>query len=119
MNGFRAAPILPARDLAETVAFYRALGFRRYGNAYENYLMMMDNWELHFFPHPDLVVEDSFAAAYLRCSDIVMLDAEWAAVELPADGIPRMIRAEQKAWGVKELAIIDPNGTLLRVGEEK
>lgn len=37
---------------------------------------------------------------------------------LPAAGIPRLVRAENKPWGMRELALVDPNGNLIRAGQE-
>ena len=58
------------------------------------------------------------ARAYLRPADVDALDAEWAALGLPAAGIPRLVRAEDKPWGMRELALIDPDGNLIRAGQE-
>lgn len=37
---------------------------------------------------------------------------------LPTAGIPRLVRAENKPWGMRELALVDPNGNLIRAGQE-
>ena len=44
----------------------------------------------------------------------------WADVyrdlDLPRKGIPRFEDIEDKDWGMREFAVVDPDGTLLRVG---
>jgi hypothetical protein len=37
-------------------------------------------------------------------------------LNLSETGIPRLIRVEDKPWGMRELAVIDPDGNLIRVG---
>lgn len=56
------------------------------------------------------------AGAYLRAEDVDALGAEWAAAGLPAEGIPRLVPAGDKPWGMRELALIDPDGNLIRAG---
>lgn len=115
----RAVPILPAKDLATTHAFYEALGFAQVGGTYDHYLMVMRGaWELHFFLHPELDVTTNVGAAYLRSTRVAALHDEWSKLELPTDGQPRYHPAEAKEWGMFELAVIDPNGNLLRVGQD-
>lgn len=36
---------------------------------------------------------------------------------LPGAGIPRRTATEEKPWGMREIAIVEPNGTLFRVGQ--
>jgi len=51
-----------------------------------------------------------------RIEDARILSAEYAALELPNEGIPRFISVEDKPWGVCELAVVDLDGNLLRFG---
>ncbi len=111
-----ACPILPSRDLAATQAFWAALGFACTGE-YPDYLILArDGVELHFFRWPDHDPVTCYAGAYLRLTDAAAIDAEWGALALPATGIPRLIRVEDKPWGMRELAVIDPDGNLIRLG---
>lgn len=114
----KLSPILPARDIAETEAFWQRLGFTTsYRDA--NYLLMKrEAAEVHFFRQPELDPFKCDHGAYLRPSDIDALDAEWAALGLPATGIPRLERAADKPWGMRELALLDPGGNLIRAGQE-
>lgn len=113
------AAILPCRDFDETSAFYRALGFRETGRwgDYGYMIIVRDQVEIHFFGHPELDPKTSDHAAYIRTEDVDGVNAEVAAAGLPTEGIPRFHPVEDKDWGMRELAIIDPNGNLLRVGQ--
>lgn len=111
-----ACPILPSRDFAVTRAFWGRLGFACTAE-YPDYLIVQrDGVELHFFLWPDHDPARCYAGAYLRLSDPVALDAEWGPLDLPATGIPRLIRVQDKPWGMRELAVIDPDGNLIRLG---
>lgn len=114
------APILPARDFDETAAFYTGLGFTetgRWGGVSGYLILATEKVELHFFEHAELDATSNFAAAYIRSSDVNAFAQDIQAMNLPASGIPRLHPVEDKSWGMRELAIIDPNGTLLRIGE--
>ena len=110
-------PILPSRDLAATRAFWGQLGFQDAGVDHADYLILArDGVELHFFRWPAHDPASCYAGAYLRVSNPAPLDAEWGALGLPDAGIPRLILVEDKPWGMRELAVIDPDGNLIRVG---
>ncbi len=110
-------PILPSRDLDATRAFWDRLGFRDAGERHDDYLILArDGVELHFFRWPDHDPSQCYVGAYLRVSGPDALDTEWGALNLSETGIPRLIRVEDKPWGMRELAVIDPNGNLIRVG---
>lgn len=114
----KLSPIMPARDIPETEAFWSKLGFRTVYRDDEYLLMKREGAEAHFFLHRALDPFKCDHGAYLRPSDINALDAEWAALGLPQEGIPRLDRAEDKPWGMRELALLDPNGNLIRAGQE-
>ncbi|MEO1746616.1 MAG: VOC family protein [Pseudomonadota bacterium] len=115
----RLAPILPSRDYDATQAFYERLGFeiiRRTEPPDHTWMILAkgDLW-LHFFPHD----HDPFASnwmVYLHLND----PDEWADryrdMDFPPEGIPRVTEIEDKDWGMREFAIVDPDGTLIRAG---
>ena len=113
------APILPSRDFDETVAFYEKVGFRETGRWEDmGYLIMvMEKVELHFFGYPDLDVTTNYCGADIRTTNVDGLGNRIAALGLPSEGIPRVHLPEDKPWEMREMAIIDPNGTLLRFGQ--
>lgn len=113
-----ACPIFPSSDFERTKEFYSKLGFM-VGSEYpeEGYLILyQDKIELHFFKHPENVAETSDHGVFLRVEDANVLSKTYEMLDLPQGGIPRFIAAEDKPWGVCELNIIDPDGTLLRFG---
>lgn len=114
-----AVPILPSRSIVETVAFYERLGFE--GGPHEcdsSYaIFRRGSIELHFFSHPELNPSESFAGAYLRVRDVEEIYQVCLAAQLPRTGIPRLERLEDKPWGLKEFAIVDIDGTLLRIAQ--
>jgi len=67
-----AVPILPSRDLRETLAFYERLGFENSGAPWEewDYLIVRrgEIW-LHFFPWPDVDPLTTSAMCYLYVED--------------------------------------------------
>ena len=114
----RACPILPSSDFEKTKRFYTQLNFR-FGSEYpeEGYLILhRDQIELHFFRSPDHVAENSDHAVFIRVEDARILSDEFQALGLPDSGIPSIGKAEDKPWGICELAVFDPDNNLLRMG---
>ena len=107
------------RSVAATVAFYRRLGFEGGAHASdERYAILCRGpVELHFFTHEDLVPAESFAGCYLRVVDVDGMNRAFAAARLLRVGIPRMDALEDKPWGLREFAVVDPDGNFLRIGQ--
>jgi len=115
-----ACPIMPSRDLHATAAFYERLGFRL-GHLYEKegYLIVRrEGAELHFFHHPGQVPGENDHGSYVRVADAAAVSAEFAALGLPDEGIPRFLPAEAKPWGMRETVVLDEDGNLLRFGSD-
>jgi catechol 2,3-dioxygenase-like lactoylglutathione lyase family enzyme len=114
-----AIPILPSRSIAATVAFYRALGFEGDANAFDHRyaILTRGSVELHFFEHEHLVPEASWAGCYIRVADVESYFNAFAQSRLPRTGIPRMDALENKPWGLREFALVDRDGNLLRIGQ--
>ena len=114
-----AIPTLPSRSIDATVAFYKRLGFE--GGAHEfnsSYaIMRRDSVEIHFFTHAELVPERSSFGCYIRVQDVASIYTAFGASRLPRAGIPRMDSLQDKPWGLREFAIVDPDGSLVRIGE--
>lgn len=115
-------PILPARDLVETRTFYERLGFRAAGwwpQEFGGYaILRKGDLSMHFFSYEDLSPSVNYAQCYWRVKDVDALYAECHAADLPGSGIPRLDTVENKPWRMREFAIVDPNGNLVRVGQE-
>lgn len=114
-----AIPILPSRSVKDTVAFYKRLGFE--GGPHESdsgyAILRRGGVELHFFTHADLVPEESSAGCYIRVLDVESFYRSCLPSHLPSTGIPRMDTLEDKPWGLREFAVIDPDGNLVRIGQ--
>jgi catechol 2,3-dioxygenase-like lactoylglutathione lyase family enzyme len=114
-----AIPTLPCRSVSATTEFYRQLGFQ--GGAHEfnsDYAIFRRGpIELHFFTHKELVPAESSAGCYVRVSDVQSIYEACSARGLPSRGLPRMNPLEDKPWGLREFAILDPDGNLLRIGQ--
>ena len=117
----RAIPILPCVSIDETIRFYGRLGFalefeQSEPGAY--FILAHGELVLHFALHPELDPSASHAACYLEVADADALWAIWSTLGLPEQGVPRLGVPEDKEWGMREFALVDPSGTLLRVGHE-
>jgi catechol 2,3-dioxygenase-like lactoylglutathione lyase family enzyme len=113
----RAEPILPSRDLDETRTFYVNLGFKpSFNGRWEYEILTRGNLVVHFFPHPELVPAESNAGCYWRVIDADELYNEFRTLGLPSEGIPRLTAPEDKPWGMREFAMVDPSGNLVRIG---
>jgi catechol 2,3-dioxygenase-like lactoylglutathione lyase family enzyme len=114
-----AIPILPSRSIPATTAFYARLGFEGGAHAFDpGYAILRRGAvELHFFSHPALVPADSWAGCYIRVADVDAFHRACLPAGLPARGIPRMDSLEDKTWGLREFAIVDEDGNLLRIGQ--
>ncbi len=117
VEGDRTAPILPSRNLAQTAAFWARLGFRTdYLDPAEYLILRRGGAELHFWRNPALEPARNDAGAYMRPEDLDALAALCTAANLPAQGIPRYVPPERKPWGMRELALVDLDGNLVRAG---
>jgi catechol 2,3-dioxygenase-like lactoylglutathione lyase family enzyme len=115
-----AIPILPARDLRETRAFYERLGFVagywQPDGAGAYAILRRGDVEVHFFAHPELDPHRSHAGCYWRVADADAWHRDAAALGLPDHGIPRVGAPADRPWGMREWALVDPSGNLVRVG---
>ncbi|WP_232629546.1 bleomycin resistance protein [Methylobacterium sp. Leaf118] len=111
------AAILPCRDLDVSEGFYARLGFTREAGqeawqATYRLLRRPDGARLHLRQAEAgwIVPERNPFGLYLYAEDIDALAAGFPAAIIGADG------PEDKSWGMREFAVSDPDGTLVRVG---
>ena len=106
----RCIPILASLDIAETLGFYRdQLGFA--GEAIGDYaIVRRDAMELHFWLAQDHIHPEN-TACYIRGGQVPALFDEFA-----KRGVPGLSAFEVKPWNMREFAILDPHGNLLRFG---
>jgi catechol 2,3-dioxygenase-like lactoylglutathione lyase family enzyme len=118
-GGVTVAPILPARDFEGTARFYQRLSFAvvsQYQPPDAYLILRRQDVELHFFPFPELDPATSYAGCYIRTPDVEAWFETCSAAALPASGIPRLIPLANRSWGMREFALVDPNGSLIRIG---
>ena len=116
----RAVPILPSRDLHESLAFYQALGFENRGAPPEqwDYLIVgRGGMEIHFFKAPHVNPLTTVAGCYAFVDDAQALYDEWSGIVV-ADVTTgsRVIPPVDTDYGLREFAVVDRNGNLVRVG---
>jgi catechol 2,3-dioxygenase-like lactoylglutathione lyase family enzyme len=114
-----AIPILPSRSISATVDFYKQLGFDGGAHASDHSYAVMRRGavEIHFFTHRELVPAASSAGCYIRVQDVETVYQAFALCQLPRKGFPRMDLLEDKPWGLREFAVVDLDGNLLRIGQ--
>ena len=116
-----AVPILPSRNLEETLEFYSRLGFELQGAPIEKYRYLIigrGSIELHFWDAPDVDPLTTNASCYLRVDDAEALHREWQGVGIrsdPATG-SRLMPPVDTDYGIREFALVDKSGNLVRVG---
>ena len=118
----QAVPILPSRDLRETLAFYEALGFHNRGADPEawDYLVLRrgDVW-LHFALQVELDPLTTASGCYVYVDDADALFAAWQTqVEADAASGSRIVAPVTTDYGMREFAVIDRSGNLLRLGTQ-
>ena len=114
-----AIPTLPSRSVSETLAFYRRLGFdgEILGTGDSYAVLRRGTLELHFFTHAELRPAESAAGCYLRVSDVEAIYRDFSQAQLLGKGIPRLDALADKLWGLREFALVAPDGNLLRIGQ--
>lgn len=121
MTRERSIPILPSRDLVRTRRMFERLGFQtgwfapRGRDRYA--VFTRGELEVHFFGHAELDPATNDAGCYWRVSDARAWHAECAGLGLATSGIPRLTPLEERPWGMREFALIDEDGNLVRIGE--
>ncbi|GGK73301.1 bleomycin resistance protein [Ornithinimicrobium pekingense] len=114
-----ATPNLPARDLTATAQFYGHLGFEE---AYrDEYWMILTRGSvmLEFFPDPHVDPATSNVSCCLRLDDADAFLEVCRGAGLPEtdQGWPRVHPLHREASGLRIGALVDPDGSLLRVIE--
>jgi hypothetical protein len=116
-----AVPILPSRDLRETMNFYLRLGFENRGAPPEewDYLIIgRGDIELHFYGDPKVDPLTTSASCYLRVADADALHDEWQRAGVSRDETTgsRLEPPTDTDYRMREFALIDPSGNLVRAG---
>ena len=112
-----ATPNLPSRDFAATSIFYAALGFVEGWRDDGWMILTRGELKLEFFPHPKLDPLQSWFSCCLRLDDLAVFYAAAKAAGIPEQkcGQPRLHPPAGEASGLTIGAMIDPDGSLLRL----
>lgn len=101
-------PVLPSLDLQRSRQFYEGeLGFGVIYDSPTRLIVRREAMELHFWltDRPELCENSS---CYLRGGGVDQL--YW---EFGDKGVARLSEFEERAWGMKEFYVHDPDGNLL------
>lgn len=109
-------PKLPMRNAQITIDFYtKKLGFKLIAD-YKDYLILTaDNIEMHFFLFESLAPKENYGQVYIRSKDIKAMYKNFMESGV---AIHPNAPLEDKPWGQREFAILDPDLNLLTFGEE-
>jgi len=117
-----AVPIMPANDLDATLSFYERLGFENAGSAPTewNYLIIRrGSVQLHFYSDPQVDPLTTSSSCYVFTEDADALYDEWNAIGIATDpktGSRLQGPPVDTDYGMREFALVDPSGNLIRVG---
>jgi catechol 2,3-dioxygenase-like lactoylglutathione lyase family enzyme len=120
----RTYPILPCRELDESIAFYQALGFKRtYRQVRPNpYAVVgLEDIQIHLCGIDGFNPADSYGSVIIAVPDPDRLYRMFAARlretygKLPVAGLPRILRPRKRYGTVRGFTVIDPGGNWLRV----
>lgn len=113
----RATPNLPSKDFGITSRFYVALGFVEGWRDESWMILTKGDLTLEFFFHPDLDPKSSWFSCCLRLDDLDQFYSDCKATGLPEimHGQPRLHPPKMEDWGGRVGALIDPDGTLIRL----
>jgi len=116
-----AVPILPSRDLEETLAFYTRLGFESQGAPPDKYgyiVLGRGSIELHFYDEPTVDPLTTSFSCYIHVADADALHREWdrAGVEDDRATGSRLMPPWDTDYGLREFALVDKSGNLIRLG---
>jgi catechol 2,3-dioxygenase-like lactoylglutathione lyase family enzyme len=124
MANERTYPILPCRELDESIAFYESLGFKRtYRQVRPNpcAVVALEDIQIHLFGMENFNPADSYGSAIITVPDPDGLYHDFAAGlrkaygKLPVAGIPRILRPRKKYGTVRGFTVVDPGGNWLRI----
>ncbi|UJW34953.1 VOC family protein [Saccharothrix sp. AJ9571] len=122
----KTIPLLPCVSIAETLDFYRPLGFEV---TYQQKAPIVyaaiafDDVELHFFVLKGLVPQDNFSTCYVLTDRVDVLYERFtgglraALGKVPSRGMPRVNPLKNLRSGARQFIVIDPSGNYVRIGQ--
>jgi catechol 2,3-dioxygenase-like lactoylglutathione lyase family enzyme len=112
-----ATPNLPSREFESTSRFYGQLGFVETWRDAGWMILQRGDLTVEFFPFPNLDPATSSFSCCFRMDDINVFFTTIISAGVPETtiGWPRTHRPKREAWGGFVGALIDPDGTLIRL----
>ncbi|PKH42217.1 Predicted lactoylglutathione lyase [Nocardioides alpinus] len=112
-----ATPNLPSRDFDTTVQFYAALGFDATYRDTGWLILQRGGLMLEFYPDPSVDPATTSAGSCMRVDDVDALYDVCVAAGIPVThlGWPRLHPPQVEGSGMRIGALIDPDGSLLRL----
>jgi catechol 2,3-dioxygenase-like lactoylglutathione lyase family enzyme len=112
-----ATPNLPSRDYEATSRFFATLGFEEGWRDDGWMILTRGSIQLEFFPHPDLDPATGNFSCCLRLDDLGSFYAVCVTAGIPEQcwGAPRLHKPALEASGMLIGALIDLDGTLIRL----
>jgi hypothetical protein len=80
--------------------------------------MVRGDLSMHFFKYPEISPTEHYGQCYWRVSDPDALHAEFSRAEVEKWPHARVDPIEDKPWGMREFALVDPTGNLVRIGAQ-
>jgi len=117
----RSVPLLPSRDLRETLGVYESLSFENRGappKEWDSSIPVRDGAEFHFIGAPNLDPLTTASSCFVFVDDADALHQEWSDIgvrEDPATG-SRLEAPTDTAYGMGDFTLVDLRGNLVRVG---
>ena len=113
----RIVPILPVKNLARAMDFYRILGFSAHawhdGDSYA--FLTRDQLDIHLRAAPDLIEDQNPSGVYFYIADGTAAALE---SEFRTAGVKILSPLTPREWKMNEFMLSDPDGNLLRFGED-
>lgn len=119
-------PLLPCRDLDDSIPFYEALGFKRtfrQNRPNPSAVVARDDIQIHLFAMDGFDPEQSYGSVIIVVPDPDGLYEDFAAGlralfgKLPSAGIPRILRPRKRQGTVRGFTVVDPGGNWLRISK--
>ena len=106
----RAIPVLATLDIAASLDYFSKLGFETHDFGDNNYgIAIREHIEIHFWLCTDKQVAEN-TSCYVRVNDIHALRADFAK-RIRVGGVVKT------PWGMDELYVYDPCGSLVKFGQ--
>ncbi len=111
--GERAVPILPSRDLHETLAFYERLGFEVRADRGSFVVLAWEGHRLFLDERPDLPPPSGHPQANVR---VMVADVDGVWERAREAGVEVLALIGDRDYGLRDFTILDPDRFGLRFG---